>query len=112
MRELEDIVRDNSQGMMPSVITVSNMVPNCKPMTRPLIAEHDNIRSIEDDVEGFSVIGLDNPWGSVVGGLTVGVLENGAGEWEVRLAVTAWLAEVGVVPLAAPSNPEKQEAVA
>jgi multimeric flavodoxin WrbA len=43
---------------------------------------------------------------------TVGVLENGAGEWEVRLAVNAWLAEVGVVPLAAPSNPQKQEAVA
>jgi multimeric flavodoxin WrbA len=41
-----------------------------------------------------------------------GVLESGAGEWEVRLAVNAWLAEVGVVPLAASSSAEKQEAVA
>ena len=68
IQELEDIVRDNSQGMMPSVVTVSNMTPNIKPMSRsmrPLIAEHDNIRSIEDDPDGWSVIGMSNDFGSV-----------------------------------------------
>jgi multimeric flavodoxin WrbA len=43
---------------------------------------------------------------------TAGVLESGAGEWEVRLAVSAWLAEVGVVPVVASSNRARQEAVA
>ena len=41
-----------------------------------------------------------------------GVLEDGAGEWEVRVAVNALLAEVGVVPAAASLSPGMQEAVA
>jgi multimeric flavodoxin WrbA len=43
---------------------------------------------------------------------SAGVLESGAGEWEVRVSVNAWLAEVGVVPVAASPNRARQEAVA
>jgi multimeric flavodoxin WrbA len=43
---------------------------------------------------------------------TAGVLESGAGEWEVRVAVNAWLAEVGVVLAEAPFTRVMQEAVA
>lgn len=65
IQELEDIVRDNSQGMMPSVQTVSNMTPNPKPMSRPIVVKHDSIRSIEEDPDGWSVIGMENDFGSV-----------------------------------------------
>ena len=42
----------------------------------------------------------------------VGVLESGVGQWEVRVAVNALLAEVGVVPGVTPPNLVMQEAVA
>jgi hypothetical protein len=41
---------------------------------------------------------------------TAGVLERDSGEWEVRVAVNAWLADVGVVPAVAPPSLEMQEA--
>ena len=43
---------------------------------------------------------------------TAGVLESSAGEWQIRAAVNALLAEVGVVPAVAPPSLTMQEEVA
>lgn len=62
INQLLDIVKSNSGGIMPNVVAISGQP---LPTDRVLIKQ-DNIRSVEEDPEGFSVVGMDNDIGSMM----------------------------------------------
>ena len=62
LKELTDLVQSASDGMMPKVVAISGQPTFANRM--PPVKQDTYIKPIEDDPEGFSVVGLDNDIGT------------------------------------------------
>ncbi len=60
IKALTDLVQSSSGGMMPKVVAVSGQP---LPTDRVFIANQETIKPIDEDPEGFSVVGMDNDIG-------------------------------------------------
>lgn len=60
IKALTDLVQSSSDGMMPKVVAVSGQP---LPTDRVFIANQETIKPIDEDPEGFSVVGMDNDIG-------------------------------------------------
>lgn len=64
IKALTDIVKAASDGMMPTVVAISGQpLPTDRVRIAPHQVSKDAIRPIEEDPEGFSVVGMDNDIG-------------------------------------------------
>ena len=61
LKALTDLVQASSGGMMPKVVAVSGQP---LPTDRVFIANKETIKPIDEDPEGFSVVGMDNDIGA------------------------------------------------